>query len=459
MIGEGYQWNEDFQMRLLAYLMKDPEKMFDIVEPQFFSGNPMLVEIARILKENYAAHGKEIQIPRTTLTELVRATMGEQDSWSLYRKTIKKLYKIKLTDKSILYKQAFEFAKESRYRDALIAAEKDVTNRRYQKAHDRIEDLRNFGKDSDLGLEYWKGLDKKGIKTRWIDDRFGVVPTGFPTLDRRMEGGLAEGELGIILAGGKVGKTTALANFAVGAMRKMKTVAIASGELSAKKYRRRIDAMMSRVTSKDLFKNRRKVLKELTEAHRITKGSCFIRQFPTGKASTGDIEAWLDNLENEDIHVDILLVDYLALFRPVNKSTERRLSIGQTGIELRGIAVERNIPVWTASQGNRASLSKSVLTPQDFAEDISQFWTLDFMLALCQDKKEEKDHHCRIILAAARDVGAGAIIKCQIERKIYRITEKHYDDKNGSSSSKEDVGAESNEDGTHLQKPKVSNDD
>jgi hypothetical protein len=141
MIGESYVWDEHFQLRLLAYLLKDPEKLYDVVQPQFFT-SPMLVEISRIMKENYAAHGKQIQIPRSTLTELVRATMGEQDSWSLYKKTVKKLYETKLTDKSILYKQAFEFARESKYREALIAAEKDVTNRRYEKVHERIENLR-----------------------------------------------------------------------------------------------------------------------------------------------------------------------------------------------------------------------------------------------------------------------------------------------------------------------------
>jgi hypothetical protein len=141
MIGEFYSWNETFQLRLLAYLLRHPEKMFDLVEPQFFS-SPVLVEISRIMKEAYSTYGRQTKISRSTLIELVRATMGEQDSWRLYKKTIKELYDVPLTDKSILFRQAFEFARESRYREALIAAEKDVTNRRYHKVHERIEKLR-----------------------------------------------------------------------------------------------------------------------------------------------------------------------------------------------------------------------------------------------------------------------------------------------------------------------------
>src|ERR1700676_73018 len=126
MISPLNPWNETFQLRLLTYLLKDPEKMYDIVEPQFFS-SPVLTEISRILKEAYAAHGKQVRVSRSTLIELVRATMGESDAWSLYKKTVKKLYETHLTDKPILYKQAFEFSRESRYREALIAAEKDIT--------------------------------------------------------------------------------------------------------------------------------------------------------------------------------------------------------------------------------------------------------------------------------------------------------------------------------------------
>jgi hypothetical protein len=140
MISEFYKWSETFQLRLLTYYLRDPEKLYDVIEPQWFS-SPIHKEISRILKDVYTAHGKDIRVSRSTLTELVRATMGEQDSWSLYKKTIKELYELKLMDRSILYRQAFEFAKETKYREALIAAEKDITNRRYQKVHERIENL------------------------------------------------------------------------------------------------------------------------------------------------------------------------------------------------------------------------------------------------------------------------------------------------------------------------------
>lgn len=172
MVDRIYPWNEVFQFRLLAFLLQDPERLFDVVEPQFFTGNPALVEISRILKEAYSAHGKQVQISRSTLTELVRETMGGSDAWSFYKKTIRKLYKTHLTDKSILYKQAFEFAKECRYRETIIAAERDITNGNYERVHERFDKLLNSPNGTGDGGLNWENVprfDPNAIQdTKWL---------------------------------------------------------------------------------------------------------------------------------------------------------------------------------------------------------------------------------------------------------------------------------------------------
>jgi hypothetical protein len=96
-------------------------------------------------------------------------------------------------------------------------------------------------------------------------------------------------------------------------------------------------------------------------------------------------------------------------------------------MDLRGLAVERDIPVWTASQTNRAALNKERVGPEDIAEDISQFWTLDFMIALCQTKAEEalKPQRARLLVMAARDVGMGKTIPIFIDRNTFRVWQKY----------------------------------
>jgi hypothetical protein len=207
MIESTYPWDETFQFRLLAYLLKDPEKMYDVVEPQFFDG-PILTEISRIMKETYASHGRQTQISRSTLIELVRATMGETDAWPVYKKTIRKLYKTHLTDKSIMYKQALEFAKESRYRETLIAAERDINVHHYDRVHERIDKLRSplNGTSIETSIRALRDslrqqMDKPPKEVEWD------VPGFFPARATILLGGRkGEGKSYILQAMGKASR-------------------------------------------------------------------------------------------------------------------------------------------------------------------------------------------------------------------------------------------------------------
>jgi hypothetical protein len=401
------------------------------------------VDIARLTKEVYEKQNRsEVVLSRSTLLAIVKGYLGKKRSevWPGYRKEVKELFVEDLKDRQVVLQQAIAFAKEQKFRKALVEAEKDVNSKNFGRAIQRFDKLKGMGSEFDLGIEYWKDSTNPG---RWLEDRYGVIGTFYcPTLDDCMEGGLGAGELGVILGKGKGGKSTLLSRFAAGALWQGKNVAIATGELSAKKYRKRIDAMVTAIptwkltqlakvsdTKSDLMKKLRKAQRRMVAARGHMRGSLWIKQWPTNRGSVGDIEAWLERLRQAGTEIDILFVDYVRVFKPNERFEEQRLSIGQVCMDLRGLAVERDIPVWTASQTNRGALNKERVGPEDIAEDISQFWTLDFMIALCQTKAEEalKPQRARLLLMAARDVGQGKTINVFIDRNTFRVWEKYAD--------------------------------
>jgi len=423
-VSESYGWGEAFQKKLLAILVREPDKAIGIIEPQFFT-NPIFTDVARISKNVLSRHERgEVKLTRSSLAAIVRDRLEgkRRRLWPLYKKVVRRIFKDKLEDMPLVLGQALEFAKDRKFRENLVLAEKDISNRRFDAAIRRFEEMKTFGKDPDVGIEYWSHIGA----SRWKESRQNLIRTFyFRKLDRLMEGGAAGGELVIILAGGKVGKSMLLGRIAAGALWQAKNVAIASGELSAKKYRKRIDAMITGIKAYRLLKYKRQAKIRLRQAMKQMKGKLWIKQFPSGKASIGDVESWLDQLKDKGVQIDMLVLDYLYLFQPNEKFENRRLNIGQAAVELRGLAVSRNIPVWTASQGNRAALSKATLGPQDLAEDISQFWTLDFLLALCQtaDEENSKPQRARLSLIAARDVGRGGTVKLTVDRERSLIKE------------------------------------
>ena len=420
-----YEWSPVFQLRLLALLIKHPSESYDLIEPKFFT-DPLLVDISRVVKQAYS--GKlDSRLHRSTIIALIKSSLKKSDKqyWSLYKQRIRRACAIKITDKEILLSKALTFAKESKFRDGLVQAEKDISNHHFDAVVKRFSELKDFGNaEKDLGIDYWEDI---GDPERYKDQRYDVVPTGWPQLDRCMAGGLGGGELAIVEAGGKVGKTTVLVNIAAKAMYYRKNVAIATAELSAKKYRKRIDSLVSRIATPEIFKRRKEAKRKLRAARKRMGGGCYIKHFPTGYATAEDISRWLDELKDKGININMLLVDYIAIFKPIGgRSKERRENVGQVGIDLRGLAVERKIPVWTAAQVNRAALTKEIIGPKDLAEDISLFFTTDFLIALCQTEKEKQHDppRARLFLVAARDVGSGGVIKVSIARDSYRIKER-----------------------------------
>lgn len=435
-----FEYGEGFQRKILSLYVRDPQATYQIVEPSYFT-NPIHVDIARLAKEVYEKHNRaEVRLSCSTLLAIVRQYLGKKRSevWPGYRREIKELFVDGLKDKRVVLQQAVGFAKEQKFRKALVEAEKDVNSKNFGKAIQRFDALKGMGSELDLGIEYWKDATNPG---RWLEDRYGIIGTFyFPTLDDCMEGGLGAGELGVILGKGKGGKSTLIGRFAAGALWQGKNVAIATGELSARKYRKRVDAMVTAIPTwkltqlakvvdlkSDMAKKLRDAQRRMLTARGQMKGSLWIKQWPTNKGHVSDIEVWLENLKRDGVDIDILFVDYVRVFRPNERFEDQRLSIGQVCMDLRGLAVERDIPVWTAAQTNRAALNKERVGPEDIAEDISQFWTLDFMIALCQTKAEEalKPQRAKLLVVAARDVGMGKFIRIYIDRNTFRAWENY----------------------------------
>ena len=143
MIDSGYPYGEPFQRSLLAFLIRHPRRVSGIVFAQFFT-TPMHVDIAREALEVYKKH-PDVRLTKATLLEFVRESLGPKgdEHWPAYKTEIKALYQMPLPDKPVLLEKAKEFAKETLYRNALVQAERDVSNRKYDAVMGRFLKLRS----------------------------------------------------------------------------------------------------------------------------------------------------------------------------------------------------------------------------------------------------------------------------------------------------------------------------
>jgi hypothetical protein len=147
MIDVSYEYGEAFQRRLLALLVRDPKSLSSIIQPQYFT-HPLLVDIARIVTEAHEKH-PDARVSEVYLREKVKASLrrNARQNWPLYKKEIILAFSLRISDESLLKEKAAEFAKEARYRQALVDAERFITVGRYDKVHTVIEEASKLASD------------------------------------------------------------------------------------------------------------------------------------------------------------------------------------------------------------------------------------------------------------------------------------------------------------------------
>ena len=316
---------------------------------------------------------------------------------------------------------AVTFAREQAAKIAILESVDDVRAGRMQKAIDRMKEALKVGQDL-LNL----GLDPIRDINLWLYDYWAEKSrTGWPHIDRILQGGLNPGELGIILGPSNAGKSMALINIGYS------LVSIGSGrnivhfthEMSKEQVAKRYAArMIFRFPSPD------DDLEEYAESVMEAARKLVIGQIRVidGKKSTAQLEAHLEQLDGEGFEVEAVIDDYLDLVTPPRNYTERRFELTATYEWARELARVRQIPFWTASQSGRDSMSKEIVTMKDIAEDIGKANTADVIVALCQTRDEEEAEQCRLFMAKVRDGVNKAMVTAKYYKKQQAIVSTGY---------------------------------
>lgn len=145
MIQNEYDLNDEVQLKLVALLVREPETNLGLIEPSYFN-NPVCLDIARVTKEAYTGKDlKSVRLEEDSLKALVWESLKEHHRSSArelkktYMERVRKIFKISLRDKEVLLGLARKFAMDSRFREALIGAEKDLNAGQHDRILKRIQ--------------------------------------------------------------------------------------------------------------------------------------------------------------------------------------------------------------------------------------------------------------------------------------------------------------------------------
>ena len=240
--------------------------------------------------------------------------------------------------------------------------------------------------DTNIGHDYLESVDERWDFYHTDEER---LPWDLDYFNRITKGGLPNKTLTVALAGTGVGKSLFMCHASAAALTQGKNVLYITMEMSEERIAERIDANLLNVPidqlgnlSKDMFSDRVKGIAEKTN------GKLIIKDYPTGAANASHFRALLNELKlKKKFTADIIFIDYLnicssARMKAMGGSINSYTYIKSIAEELRGLAVEFNVPVVSATQTTRSGYSNDDVGLEDTSESFGLPATTDLMFAL-----------------------------------------------------------------------------
>ena len=215
-------------------------------------------------------------------------------------------------------------------------------------------------------------------------------------LNKITKGGVSRKSLCMILAGTGVGKSLAMCHFAAANLMHGQNVLYITMEMAEEKIAERIDANLLDLTIDDLHEIPRDVYAgRVNGVMKRTNGRLKIKEYPTGSANVNHFRFLLNELKLKQKFVpDIIYVDYLNICASsrvkMSGSVNTYTFVKSIAEELRGLAVEFNVPVFSATQSNREAQTASDIDLTNTSESIGLPQTADFMIALISTEELEQ---------------------------------------------------------------------
>lgn len=414
-------FDTDIQQKIVALMVKDRAfmlKCVDHIKPHYFDSEP-LMDLSRLSLDYFKKYTTNFS--RTallgTITEFLESNKREEPE--AYFQIISEIYKDSVPERDYLLDKVVEFVLFQEVRNALYESADLLRNKQFTKIKTLVDRAFRIKQDTLPGLNYF---DPDAIRARYSEEAVKRVSTGLPELDKCLGGGLGAGELGIVLAPPNVGKSILLTILGANALRNRHKVLHISLEMSDKKIALRYDRNLTGKGKQVLHDDPEVAVDFLTQFARNLKSNLHIKQWPTRSASINTIVAYLEYLKAvEDFEPELLLVDYSAIMKAKTDRDSRHLEIEEANEDLRGLAGELNIPVWTAAQTKASGVNKPVLTIGDLGESFAQAKVADVIVAACQTAKEQKEDLMRMVLAKNRDEKKFQVLQYATNFDVMRI--------------------------------------
>ena len=379
-LSELNKYGPAFQIKVIHSLLERKEfltNIHDILESGYFDNQAHKWIIDNILK--YYDNYHTTPTPEVLKSEYEKVT-NDVLKVSI-REQLREAYKITSSDSEYIESEFSAFCKNQQLKKALLNSVDLLKAEDYDSIRGLIDNALKAGMDKNIGHEYIKD-----IETRYRQEHRNTVPTPWTEFNDLLQGGLGNGDFGLIFGGPGGGKSWSLVVLAGNAVKMGFNVVYYTLELGEDYVGRRFDAYFTQIPANEITFHKDKVESIVGKI----PGQLIIKGFSPGKASISTIESHVQKCTDLGTRPDLIVIDYVDLLRSKRVSRERKEEIDDIYTSTKGLARELNIPVWSASQVNRQGAHDEVIEGHKAAGSYDKMMITDFAASISRRAKDKQ---------------------------------------------------------------------
>lgn len=373
-------------------------KFGGLFDTHFFSTESYrdLFDLVRSIWGEY--EGDALSVPKDILFSMIENRVNSPEKEEVLKKTVD-LCLTSEVDEDMLEGMVQDVLLQWRTKDYLVSAAQELETGTVD-LYGLSSKFLSLAKAVEAEQEVESSLILNAAEVLASEKAVRTYQTGLTELDDQLGGGLWAGEEGIIIAPSFRGKTWALVNIGAVNLRAGVPVQHHTHEISRRRVAIRYYQSVLGKPRLWVMSNPQEVSNELRT---LNLPEWSVRDHSSGGVSTAKIRKEVGEFVDRCETPPLIIVDYLDLIAPANRKLEGRFALTAVAQELREIAAEFNVGVWTATQANRPSWEKRDVRMSDVSEAIGKVEKADVIVTLNQTAEEKLCSTMRFYVDKARE--------------------------------------------------------
>lgn len=409
-----------FQQQLLNQIIVDKDfsrSIIDVIETEYFD-NKYFKLIIQMIREYYSKYEHTPNFE--TLEQITKSELKQELASKIVVDTIKKIKEVSIEGAEFVQEKAMKFCKQQELQKVMTQAQKIIDDGEFE-SYDTLEKLvreaLQVGERDDNMSDVFYNLDEV-----LNEDYRHPVPMGIPGIDRLLKGGLAKGEIGVVLAPTGVGKSTLLTKIANHAFNIGNNVLQIFFEDNPKIIQRKHITLWTKVHPDELSERKNEVMVKVNEVKDSMENKLILKKLPSDTVTMGQIKNQVRKMIADGVNIDVILLDYIDCVVPERNLGDEWKSEGSVMRAFEAMCHELDIVGWTATQGNRSSISSEVVTTDQMGGSIKKAQVGHVIISVAKSLQQKEMKLATIAITKSRIGDDGIVFEnCKFDNGMLEI--------------------------------------